>query len=59
MRTEETPKEALVQLTEKEAFTVACVASRGHGALKRTVLGSTSDYLMHHANCPVFVIKNE
>jgi len=36
---------------------VACVASRGHGALKRTILGSTSDYLMHHANCPVFIIK--
>jgi len=49
MRTEESPKEALVQLTEREIFTIACVASGGHGALKRTVLGS--DYLMHHAHC--------
>ena len=32
------------------------VGSRTWGALRRTVLGSTSDRLMHHAHCPVLVV---
>ncbi|KAJ3368830.1 hypothetical protein GGF31_006118 [Allomyces arbusculus] len=33
------------------------VGSRGLGMLKRAVLGSVSDYLSHHAPCPVLVIR--
>jgi nucleotide-binding universal stress UspA family protein len=29
--------------------------SRHNGAVRRVVLGSTSDYLAHHARCPVLV----
>jgi nucleotide-binding universal stress UspA family protein len=32
------------------------VGSRGFGAARRVVLGSTSDALLHHARCPVFVV---
>jgi len=57
LRSPESPKETLCKLTEDEVYTVACVASRGLGAIKRAFLGSTSDYLVHNASCPVFVVK--
>jgi len=57
VRAKESPKESICKLTEDESFTVICVASRGLGAIKRAFLGSTSDYLVHHAACPVFVVK--
>ncbi len=30
--------------------------SRGWGAMRRVVLGSTADRLIHHATCPVLVV---
>ncbi|HEY8582999.1 MAG TPA: universal stress protein, partial [Capillimicrobium sp.] len=30
--------------------------SRGWGAPRRVVLGSTSDHVIHHASCPVLVV---
>jgi nucleotide-binding universal stress UspA family protein len=32
------------------------LGSRGYGPVRRTLLGSTSDWLVHHAACPVVVI---
>lgn len=33
------------------------LGSHGYGALKRTFLGSVSDYCVHHVQCPVVVVK--
>lgn len=33
------------------------VGSRGHGVLAGAVLGSTSSYCVHHAGCPVVVVR--
>jgi nucleotide-binding universal stress UspA family protein len=32
------------------------LGSRGHGALRRALLGSISEGVLHHATCPVLVI---
>jgi hypothetical protein len=33
------------------------MGSRGLGALKRTFLGSVSDYCVHHCECPVAIVR--
>lgn len=34
------------------------VGSRGMGTIRRTLLGSVSDYLVHHSNIPVFICRH-
>lgn len=51
------PVPALVELSTKAEMVV--VGSSGHGALERLLLGSVSTGLVHHAHCPVAVIRNE
>ena len=33
------------------------VGTRGHGTLAAAALGSVSSYCVHHANCPVVVVR--
>jgi nucleotide-binding universal stress UspA family protein len=36
---------------------VVVVGSRGRGAVRRALLGSVSTHVVHHAPCPVMVVK--
>jgi len=47
-------KQSLVALS-REVDVLVC-GSGGWGAVHRVMLGSTSDYLLHHAACPVIVV---
>jgi nucleotide-binding universal stress UspA family protein len=33
------------------------MGSRGHGKIRRTLLGSVSDAVVRHAHCPVTIIR--
>jgi nucleotide-binding universal stress UspA family protein len=47
--------DALIRCAEHADLLV--VGSRGHGTLAAALLGSTSAYLVHHATCPVVVVR--
>ncbi|KAF8660657.1 hypothetical protein HU200_057569 [Digitaria exilis] len=51
------PKEAICQAVERFQAGLLVLGSRGLGRIKRAFLGSVSDYLSHHACCPVLVVK--
>ncbi|CAN4101930.1 unnamed protein product [Withania somnifera] len=62
-------KDVVVEVVEGDARHVLCeaverlhasilvVGCHGYGVIKRTVLGSVSDYCAHHAHCNVMIVK--
>lgn len=52
-------REALEDLSRELAIDLLVIGTRGLGAVKRVVLGSTSDYLCHHAPCAVLVVREK
>ncbi len=50
------PGVELVRLAEGAELLV--VGSRGHGSMKEFLLGSTSAHCVHHAACPVVVVRS-
>jgi nucleotide-binding universal stress UspA family protein len=51
------PGPALVDLAREIAADVVVVGSRGQGALKRLLLGSVSNHVIHNAPCAVVVVR--
>jgi nucleotide-binding universal stress UspA family protein len=47
----------LLSLLEKHPPDLLVVGSRGLSTAKRLLLGSVSDALVHHATCPVLVVR--
>jgi len=50
------PGEVICKLAEDEKAQLIVMGSRGMGALRRTFLGSVSDYCVHHAHIPVVIV---
>lgn len=48
------PGDALVEESDGAALLV--VGSRGHGAVGSFLLGSVSNFVVHHAHCPVVIV---
>ncbi|KAG9293829.1 hypothetical protein G9A89_019167 [Geosiphon pyriformis] len=53
------PKIQLVKLAEHSHADLFVVGTRGLGLLKRNLIGSVSEYVVRHAECPVFVVKEK
>jgi nucleotide-binding universal stress UspA family protein len=49
--------EEIVALAEEIGAGLIVMGSRGHGRLRRTLLGSISDAVVRHAHCPVTVVR--
>jgi nucleotide-binding universal stress UspA family protein len=49
--------EEIVELAEEIGAGLIVMGSRGHGRLKRALLGSVSDAVVRHAHCPVTIVR--
>ncbi|XP_053376412.1 universal stress protein Slr1101-like [Mercenaria mercenaria] len=54
-----TPGKAIVEAVKEERADLLILGSRGRGFIRRTFLGSISDYCLHHCNVPVIVCRHK
>ncbi|KAK3098365.1 hypothetical protein FSP39_018801 [Pinctada imbricata] len=52
------PGEGIIEVAKKENAALIVTGSRGLGTIRRTVLGSVSNYVLHHSHIPVLVFRN-
>ncbi|KAK2168601.1 hypothetical protein NP493_1170g00017 [Ridgeia piscesae] len=50
--------EMIAQTAAEEKVSLVVIGTRGMGKLRRTILGSVSDYVVHHCHCPVVVCRS-
>ena len=53
------PGETVIQAAEKNQATMIIMGTRGFGLVRRTILGSVSEYVIHHTKVPVTVVPRE
>lgn len=53
------PGEIVLAYADRYRGTHIVMGTRGFGLLRRTILGSTSEYVIHHAKIPVTVVPPE
>jgi nucleotide-binding universal stress UspA family protein len=52
----DTPRE-IVHLAEDLEAGLVVMGSRGHGGIRRALMGSVSDSVVRHAHCPVLIVR--
>ncbi|KAJ8304434.1 hypothetical protein KUTeg_018017 [Tegillarca granosa] len=52
------PGHCIVQKAHESNADFIVTGCRGAGTLRRTFMGSVSDYVMHHSDIPVFVCRH-
>lgn len=53
----EKPGEFIVNVAAREKANYVVMGTRGLGKIRRTIMGSVSDYVVHHSICPVIVSR--
>lgn len=51
------PGEVICSIAEEEKASLIVCGTRGQGTIRRTLLGSVSDYIIHHSHVPVLVCR--
>jgi nucleotide-binding universal stress UspA family protein len=51
------PATEIVRVAEDGHFDLVVVGSHGSGFVKRVLVGSVSNHVVHHAPCPVLVVR--
>lgn len=50
------PGVGIIHIAQQLNAEFIVTGSRGHSSLRRTFLGSVSDYILHHSNVPVLIV---
>ncbi|KAL9967148.1 hypothetical protein ACROYT_G025321 [Oculina patagonica] len=53
------PGEGIINAAQKHNADIIVMGTRGLSTLRRTVLGSVSDYVLHHSGIPVAVVPTK
>ena len=51
------PGEVICSVANSEAVTMIVIGTRGLSSVRRTILGSVSDYVVQHVHCPVLICR--
>jgi nucleotide-binding universal stress UspA family protein len=51
------PVDVIVSVAARERYDLVVMGSRGLSAMESFLLGSVSDRVLHHAHCPVLIVK--
>lgn len=51
------PAETIIKIARDEEYDLIIMGSRGHGAMKRLLLGSVSDHVIHYTDRSVLLVK--
>ncbi len=49
--------ETITNYSQENGFELIAIATHGHGGLRRLVLGSTADFVLHHASLPILIVR--
>ncbi|XP_045164848.1 universal stress protein YxiE-like isoform X2 [Mercenaria mercenaria] len=53
------PRAEIVRVAEEENANMIIMGTRGMGKVKRTLLGSVSDHVLHHSHVPVIICRHK
>jgi nucleotide-binding universal stress UspA family protein len=51
------PAQVIIDLAKTKRYDLIIMGTRGQSALKELLIGSVSQKVMHHASCPVMVVR--
>ncbi|XP_078487836.1 universal stress protein YxiE-like [Ciona intestinalis] len=52
------PGQGIIKMAEKSGVNLIVMGTRGQGSIRRTILGSVSDYVLHHSKIQVLVYRD-
>ena len=53
------PGATICRVAEQGRYDLVVIGSHGHGVVRRALLGSVSHHVLHHAPCPVLVVREQ